>query len=50
MVAKAKTNKTQRYGLVTMETLEQAQKCVNILNETELKGKKITVKIVSHAY
>lgn len=32
------------YGLITMETKEQAEKCIQNLNKTELNGKTITVE------
>ena len=38
-----------RFGYVTMATVEQAQRCIRELNETELKGKKITVTVVGVA-
>ena len=30
-----------------MTTAEEAQKCISELNDTELKGRKITVEVVS---
>ena len=39
--------KNQRYGYITLSSPQQAQKSVLELNKTELKGRKITVEIVS---
>ena len=46
VVARARF-KNQRYGYITLSSPEQAQKSVLELNKTELKGRKITVEIVS---
>lgn len=46
MVAKSRT-KQLRFGFVTMATPEEAQRCIEELSGTELKGKKITVELVS---
>ena len=46
VVAKAQS-RNQRFGYVTMTTAEEAQKCISELNDTELKGRKITVEVVS---
>lgn len=45
MVAKSRT-KQLRFGLVTMESPEMAQRCIQVLSGSELKGKKITVELV----
>ncbi len=45
VVAKSRT-KQLRFGFITVSTPEEAQTCINELNGTELKGKKITVELV----
>ncbi len=40
-------SRNQRYGYVTMATTEQGQRCIKELNGTELKGRKISVNLVS---
>ena len=47
IVAKSRT-KQLRFGFVTMETPEEAERCIRELSGTELKGKKITVELVGH--
>ncbi len=47
IVAKSRT-KQLRFGFVTMETPEEAERCIRELSGTELKGKKITVELVRH--
>ncbi len=46
IVAKSRT-KQLRFGFITMATAEEAKRCIQELNGTELKGKKITVELVS---
>lgn len=48
IVAKSRT-KQLRFGFITMATPKEAQRCIDELNGTELKGKKITVELVSAA-
>ena len=47
VVARTRSSKSQRYGFVTMGTSEQAEKSIKSLNNTELKGHKIVVELVS---
>jgi RNA recognition motif-containing protein len=46
IVAKSRT-KQLRFGFITMATPKEAQRCIEELSGTELKGKKITVELVS---
>ena len=45
IVAKAR-NRHNRFGYVTMATAEEAKACIDALNDTELKGRKITIEVV----
>ena len=46
VVARA-NSKHHRFGYVTLATPEQAASCIAKLNDTELKGRRITVEVVS---
>ncbi len=46
MVAKAQS-RNERFGYVTMATAEEAQKSIATLNGTEIKGRTISVELVS---
>lgn len=47
IVAKSRTRPQNRFGYVTMAKVNEAERCIKELNGTELKGRKITVEVVS---
>ena len=49
VVARARS-KNERFGFIIMGTPDQCVKAVQTLNGTELKGKVITVEVVSNKH
>ena len=49
-MAKSRTRPQNRFGYVTMAVAEEAERCIKELNGIELKGRKITVEVVSKLY
>lgn len=47
IVTSAKSPGSKRFGFVTMNTSEEAQQCIDLLNKTELNGRIIQVERVS---
>ena len=47
IVTNAKQPGAKCFGFVTMSTVEEADKCIECLNKTEMHGKNISVEKVS---
>jgi len=47
LVTDPRTRESRGFGFVTMETMEDAERCIKYLNRSVLEGRLITVEKVS---